>query len=106
MTTLADREQSIENKYAHDEQFKFKVTSRRNNLTGLWAAELLGKPDADAYAKEVVMADFDAPGDDDLIQKLLADFSAAGITQDATSIRRALEQYQEEATKQLMETAA
>ena len=80
MTTFDDREKAFEAKYEHDEQLKFKVTARRNKLLGLWAAGLLGKTgaDAEAYAKEVVMADFEKPGDSDVIDKLMKDLAAAG----------------------------
>ena len=60
-TTFDKREEGFEKKFAHDEELKFKATSRRNKLFGLWAAEKLGLSgaDADAYAKEVVVADFE-----------------------------------------------
>ena len=56
MTTFDKREEGFEKQFAHDEELKFKATSRRNKLLGLWAAEKLGRtgPDADSYAKEVV----------------------------------------------------
>ncbi len=75
MTTFDDRENAFENKYAHDEEMKFKATARCHKLTGLWAAELLGKTgdDANAYAIEVVKADFEEPGHEDVVRKLVAD---------------------------------
>lgn len=81
MTTFDEREKAFENKFAHDEQLKFKITNRRNKLLGLWAAEKLGKigEDAEAYAKAVVMSDFEEPGDEDMIAKILGDFQAASI---------------------------
>lgn len=75
MTTFDDRENAFENKYAHDEEMKFKATARTHKLTGLWAAGLLGKSgdDANAYAIEVVKADFEEPGHEDVVRKLVAD---------------------------------
>ena len=75
MSNLNDRERAFENKFAHDEELKFRAYARRNKLVGLWAAEKLGKTgdDADAYAKEVVLADFEEAGDDDVFRKLLRD---------------------------------
>ncbi|MFZ4126078.1 MAG: DUF1476 domain-containing protein, partial [Rickettsiales bacterium] len=75
MSTFDNREKNFENKYALDEELKFKITNRRNKLLGLWAAETLGKAGeaAEAYAKEVVMSDFELPGDADVINKLLKD---------------------------------
>ena len=75
MTTFNDRESAFENKFAHDEEMQFKASARRNRLLGLWAASLLGKTgaDADAYAMEVVRADFIEGGHDDVVRKLAAD---------------------------------
>lgn len=75
MTTFNDREKAFENKFAHDEEMQFKASARRNRLLGLWAASLLGKTgaDADAYAMEVVRADFIEVGHDDVVRKLAAD---------------------------------
>ncbi len=104
MTTFDDREKAFEAKYEHDEQLKFKVNSRRNKLLGLWAAGLLGKTgaDAEAYAKEVVMADFEKPGDSDVIDKLMKDFAAAGKPMEDHTIRKQSERLADEAKKQIM----
>jgi hypothetical protein len=79
MSGIGDREKAFENKFAHDQELKFKAEARRNKLLGLWAAGLLGKADADAYAKEVVAADFEEAGDADVFRKVRADFDAAGV---------------------------
>ena len=73
MTTFDKREDAFEKQFAHDEELKFKAEARRNKLLGLWAAEKLGKSgaDADAYAKEVVAADFEEAGDADVLRKVL-----------------------------------
>lgn len=76
MTTSFDkREEGFEKKFAHDEELRFKAMARRNKMLGLWAAGLLGKTgaDAEAYSKEVVMADFEEPGDDDVLRKVAKD---------------------------------
>jgi hypothetical protein len=77
MTTFDKREEGFEKKFAHDEELKFKAVARRNKLMGLWAAGELGKtgPDADAYAKEIVMADFEAAGEGDVVGKLVKDLA-------------------------------
>lgn len=74
-TTFDDRENAFENKFAHDAQMQFKAEARRNKLLGLWAAELMGKSgdEADAYAKEVVKADFEEAGDEDVYRKVSGD---------------------------------
>ena len=92
MTTFDKREEGFEKQFAHDEELKFKATSRRNKLFGLWAAEKLGRkgPDADAYAKEVVMADFEEAGDDDVFRKVRKDLDASGVAATDQEIRAAM----------------
>jgi hypothetical protein len=104
MTTFDDREKAFEAKYENDEQVKFRVNSRRNKLLGLWAAGLLGKTgaDAEAYAKEVVMADFEKPGDSDVMHKLMADLAAAGKPMEEHTIRKQSEHLADDAKKQIM----
>jgi hypothetical protein len=94
MSTFDKRAEGFEKKFAHDEELRFKATARRNNLLGLWAAEKLGKngADADAYAGEVVRADFEEAGDDDVFRKLRKDFDAAGVTQSDHQIRRTMDE--------------
>ena len=102
MTQFDDREKGFEKKFQMDQELQFKVNSRRNRLLGMWAAGLLGKSggEAEAYAKDVVMADFDKPGDDDVIAKVAKDLEAKGI--DAAAIRKQSNVCLEEAKKQLM----
>lgn len=101
MSTFDDRENAFENKYAHDEEMKFKAEARRNKLVGLWAAGLLGKTgeDADAYAKEVILADFEEPGDEDVIRKVAGDL---GDLADDATIRAKLDEMLKIAQDQLM----
>jgi hypothetical protein len=89
MSSIRDRQEGFEKKFAMDEESKFKAMARRNKLLGIWAAEKLGKTgaDADAYAKEVAHADFEEAGDDDVFRKVRADFDAAGVAQSDHQIR-------------------
>jgi hypothetical protein len=105
MTTFDDRERAFETKYAHDEEMKFRLAARRNKLLGLWAAGLMGLSDveADAYAKDVVRADFEEAGDEDVIRKLLGDLTSAGVEMDDARIREALAERTIEAKRQLVE---
>lgn len=105
MTTFKDRENAFEKKFEHDQELQFKVTARKNKMLGLWAAGLLGKSgaDAEAYAKEVVLADFEKPGDSDVMAKLGKDLAAAGKPMEEHTIRRQAERLLEEAKKQVME---
>ena len=83
MTTFDKREDGFEKQFAHDEELQFKAGARRNKLLGLWAAEKLGLsgPPADAYAKEVVMADFEEVGDQDVLHKVAKDLAGKGVTE-------------------------
>ena len=94
MTTFDKREEGFEKQFAHDEELKFKAMARRNKLLGLWAAEKMGVsgPAADAYAKEVVMADFEEAGDDDVLRKVRKDFDAKGVAQSDQQIRNMMDQ--------------
>ena len=103
MTTFDKREEGFEKKFAHDEELRFKANARRNKLLGMWAAEKLGiqGPAADAYAKEVVMADFEAPGDDDVFQKVKKDLAAKGVAQTDAQLRRTMDELMEQAIAQI-----
>ncbi|MGU9980476.1 DUF1476 domain-containing protein [Phreatobacter sp. HK31-P] len=94
MSTFDKREEGFEKKFAHDEELRFKANARRNKLLGLWAAEKLGKTgeDAEAYAKSVVMADFEEAGDDDVFRKVKADLDAANAGQSDHQIRRTMDE--------------
>jgi hypothetical protein len=105
MTTFDDRERAFESIYARDQEMQFKVTARRNRLLGMWAAELMGLTDveAESYAKDVVRADFEEAGDEDVIRKVLGDLTSAGVDIDDARIRDALEAKQVEARRQFIE---
>jgi len=94
MTTFDKREEGFEKKFAHDEELKFKATARRDRLLGLWAAEKLGLKgaEADAYAKEVVLTDFDTPGDKDVFRKIRGDFDARKLPLSDAEIRRVMDE--------------
>lgn len=103
MTTMQDREKAFEAKFALDEELKFKAEARRNKLVGLWAAGLLGKADADAYANEVVAADFEEAGHEDVVRKIKADFDAAGVAQTEDQIRLRMLELLGEAIQQIQD---
>ena len=105
MTTFDDRERAFESKYAHDEELRFRVIARRNRLLGMWAAKLMGLSDAeaDAYAKDVIRADFEEAGDEDVVRKVLGDLTGAGVECDETRIREAIGHKEIEARRQIME---
>ena len=100
MTTFDDRENTFETKFAHDAELRFKAEARRNKLLGQWAAGLLGLTgtEADAYATEVVKADFEEAGSDDVIRKVVADL---GELSDEATIRAKLAECMAEAKVQI-----
>ncbi|WP_075292628.1 DUF1476 domain-containing protein [Pararhizobium arenae] len=101
MTGMQDREKAFEAKFALDEELRFKSEARRNKLIGLWAAGLLGKQDPEAYAREVVAADFEEAGHEDVVRKLRADFDAAGVAQTDEQIRHKMVELLSEAISQI-----
>ncbi len=100
-TTFDKREDGFEKKFAHDEELRFKAMARRNKLLGLWAAGILGKsgPEADAYAKEVVLADFEEAGDNDVLRKVVKDLAGKGIGE--TEIRAKMTELLAQAVEQI-----
>lgn len=104
MTTFDDRENAFENKFAHDEELRFRAEARRNKLLGLWAAGLLGKSaeDAAAYAKEIVAHDFEEAGEEDVFRRVAADL---GHRAEAATIRAKMFDLMVEAKRQIMDEA-
>ncbi len=103
MTTFDEREHSFEAKFKHDKELQFKVTARRNKLLGLWAANLLGihGAEAEAYAKDVVKSDFAAPGDHDVLHKVLGDFQAKHVEMSEHRLRKQMDDLLRIATDQI-----
>ena len=104
MTTFQDRERDFEKRFQHDEELRFKANARRNKMLGLWAAEKLGMSgaEAEAYAKEVVMSDFEEPGDDDVLRKVLSDFEAKGVDMGTVRLRHEMDRLMPLAKQEIM----
>lgn len=92
MSSMEDRGDAFENKFAHDAELKFKAEARRNKLLGEWAAEKMNHDDAAAYAKEVIMADFEEVGDEDVFRKVRGDFDAKGVTVSDDELRAKMQE--------------
>jgi len=105
MTQFDDRERAFESMYARDQEMQFKIVARRNRLLGHWAAKKMGltEAEAEAYAKDVIRADFEEAGNEDVVRKLLGDLTAAGIDIDDAAIRQVLEHKTVEARRQFIE---
>jgi hypothetical protein len=103
MTTFDKREEGFEKKFAHDEELRFKANARRNKLLGMWAAEKMGLSgaQAEAYAKEVVMADFEEPGDQDVFRKIRKDCDSKKVALSDQDIRRAMDELMAQAIAQI-----
>jgi hypothetical protein len=104
MTDFSDRQKGEERKFAMDEETAFRVHARRNRLLGQWAAAKMGltAEETDGYAKEVVQADFEESGDEDVIRKVLGDLTSAGCDIDEAGVRAAVDEKTVEARRQLM----
>ena len=94
MKSFTDREKGFEAEFKRNQELRFRVAARRNRLFGLWAAARPGLPageEAETYAKTVVAADFEAPGDNDVINKVLADLEGKGIAATEAELRTEIE---------------
>jgi hypothetical protein len=101
MSGFDDREQAFEKKFVHDADLQFKVEARRNKLLGLWAAALMGKSteEAKAYATEVVKANFQEAGDEDVFRKVSGDLKDKV---DEATIRAQMESLRDQAKAEVM----
>lgn len=102
MSGFDDREKGFEAKYRVDQELEFKINARRNRLLGAWAAELMGVTGeaAESYAKDVVAADFDNPGDDDVVQKVLKDLADKDVAMEEADIRKKMDELRAVAREQ------
>jgi len=103
MSGFDKRREGFESKFAHDEDLRFRATARRDKLLGLWAAEKLGLSGnaAEEYAKDVVKAEFEEPGDHDVFRKIRRDFDAKSIAISDHQIRREMEELMAVAVEQV-----
>jgi len=103
MVTFDERGRAYEKKFALDEELRFKATARRNKLLGLWAADIigLGETEAEAYAKDVVIADLEEPGEEDVFRKIKDDLDARGVEQSDHQIRRVMDDLMAKAIDQI-----
>ena len=104
MSSLEDRGEGFEKKFALDAELKFKAEARRNKLLGEWAADLLSVDDKDAYAKSVIMADFEEAGDEDVFRKLRGDFDAKSVAMSDEDIRTKMHELMAIAVDQIQNT--
>ncbi|MEO7564669.1 MAG: DUF1476 domain-containing protein [Sphingomicrobium sp.] len=105
MSSFNDRERAFESKFAHDEEMKFRIIARRNRLLGEWAARQMGLSEAESasYAKDVVRADFEEAGDQDVVRKVLGDLTTAGVDSSEEAVTEALRNKEIDARRQIIE---
>ncbi|MEM9346513.1 MAG: DUF1476 domain-containing protein [Planctomycetota bacterium] len=103
MSGIDDRRKGMEAKLHHDGELKFKVHNRRNKLLGQWLAGHFGLEgdEATEYAKSVVMSDFEEPGDEDVVRKVMADIQAKGASIEEAAVRQQMASLLETAHDQI-----
>jgi len=104
MSVFDERRRGFEEKFRLEEELCFKLTARRNHLFGRWAAGALGlcANAAEDYARSVVFADLQQPGDDDVIVKVERDLSGNSILMTREQLRQKLDEFAREARAQMM----
>ena len=103
MSGFDKRKEGFESRFAHNENLEFKAAARRNKMLGLWLAKLMNMSaqEAEAYAKQVIISDFEEAGDEDVFRKLRADADEAGLTLSDHQIRSKMAQFMEQAREQV-----
>ncbi len=105
MSSFDEREKAQEAKFAHDAELRFKAEARRNKLLAIWAAELMGRKDVDAYVSELIATDFQEAGDEDVFRKLIGDLSVAGVNISDLEVREKIEECFAQAKEQVLTEA-
>jgi len=89
MSKFDEREKSFEKKYASDEELKFKIAARSNKYLGEWAGSKLEKNEVETrnYIQEIIKADMEEAGQEDVFRKIKKDFQTASISIEDAEIR-------------------
>jgi hypothetical protein len=103
-TSFDNREKAFENKFKNDEELKFKVNSRAVHLLGLWTAAKMGLSGkaSEEYAQELVDADFEEAGSQDVYRKVIKDLAAKTITVTEKDVEKEFQSCLAKAKQQLM----
>jgi hypothetical protein len=102
MNTFNDRKKAFEAKFTQDADLQFKLKAKRNKLIGEWAAEKLQKENKEKYIKEVRESDLEKPGDEDIIEKIMQDFSDNNDSITREDLLNKFNECQEKAKEKLM----
>ena len=89
MNKFDERSKSFEKKFQIDQELKFKVEARSNKYLGEWAGSQLGKTEEEKrkYIQEIIKADMEEAGSEDVFRKIKEDFQTASITMGDSEIR-------------------
>jgi len=93
MSKFDEREKSFEKKFQMDEELKFKVQSRSNKYLAEFVSEKLNKNEEEKknYIKEIIKADMQEAGQEDVFRKIKKDFQQASISMEDSEIRNQME---------------
>ena len=93
MDKFNEREKSFEKKFAKDEELKFKLAARSNKYLGEWVSLELGKNEEEKtnYIQEIIKADMEEAGSEDVFRKVRKDFKIASISIEDSEIRVQME---------------
>jgi len=89
MNKFDEREKSFEKKFAKDEELQFKLAARSNKYLGEWVSSELGKNEEEKknYIQEIIKADMEEAGSEDVFRKVRKDFKIASISIEDSEIR-------------------
>ena len=101
MNTFDDRKKSFEKKFQMDQELQFKVAARSNKYLAEFVVAKLGKKDDEkiAYMQEIIKADMEEAGNEDVFRKIKKDFNENGIQVDDEEIRKNMNSFLERAKK-------
>ena len=93
MNKFNEREKSFEKKFARDQELQFKVAAKSNKYLGEWVSSKLGKNDTEKqnYIEEIIKADMEEAGSEDVFRKVKKDFKTASISIEDIEIRNQME---------------
>ena len=93
MNKFDERGKSYEKKFQLDEELEFKIAARTNKYLGEWASLKLGKNENDikSYIQEIIKADMEEAGKEDVFRKISKDFKEASFVIEESEIRQEMD---------------
>jgi len=89
MNKFDERKKGFEKKFVKDQELQFKVEARSNKYLGEWASTRLEKAENEKqnYIQEIIKADMQEAGNEDVFRKIKKDFQEASVTVEDSEIR-------------------